>query len=190
MSRRRFPLVGGFVALAIAIGGCSDGMRVTAAVQTASPSTPAPAGSAHGSAMFAAMMISHHEEGIELAQLAVNKASTPGVKAVAERSLRNQQAELPELRRVAEGGNMTAQPPEPPLAKFNEQEMSELQTLSGREFDLGWLDVFSAHHMSAIMMADMELAPGSGEAADLAKKIHEEQLRDVSEMNNLRDQLR
>ncbi|WP_284706252.1 hypothetical protein [Micromonospora phytophila] len=39
-------------------------------------------------------------------------------------------------------------------------------------------------------MADMELAPGSGEAADLGKKIHEEQLRDVSEMNNLRDQLR
>ncbi|RKN50385.1 DUF305 domain-containing protein [Micromonospora endolithica] len=192
MSRKRFPLVGagGFVALAIAIGGCSDGLLVTAAVATASPHTPGPAGSAHGSAMFAAMMVSHHEEGIEFAQLAVNKASTPGVKTLAERSLRHQQAELPELRRIAQGGNMTAEPPEPPLAKFNEQEMSELQALSGREFDLGWLDAFSAHHMSAIMMADMELASGEGQATDLARKIHDEQLQDVSEMNNLRDQLR
>lgn len=192
MSKRRFRLVGSgaLVALAIAVGGCGDGVPVTAAVATASPSTPVPAASGHGSAMFAAMMVSHHEEGTELAQLAVNKASTPGVKAAAERSLRNQQAQLPELRRVAQGGNMTAQPPEPPLARFNEQEMSELQALSGKEFDLAWLDAFSAHHMSAIMMADMELSTGSGEAADLARKIHDEQLQDITEMNNLRDQLR
>ncbi|MET8361293.1 DUF305 domain-containing protein [Micromonospora sp. NPDC005171] len=188
MSRRRFRVIGAgaLIALAVAVGGSGN----AAAFAAPSPASPSPSGSTHGSAMFAAMMMSHHEEGIELAQLAIDKASTPGVKAVAERSQRNQQAELPQLRQVAQGANMSAQPPEPPLSRFNEQEMSQLQSLSGREFDLAWLDMFSSHHMSAIMMADMESATGTGEAAELAKKIHDEQLQDVSEMNNLRDQLR
>ncbi|MFI5489182.1 DUF305 domain-containing protein [Micromonospora echinaurantiaca] len=193
MIKGRFRLVGAgvLIALAAAVGGCSSGgTPVTAAVATASPKAPSPVTTGHGSAMFAAMMVSHHKEGIELAKLAVNKASNPGVKTVAQRSLQSQQAELPELEQVAQGGNMTAQPPEPPLKRFTEQEMTKLQSLSGREFDLAWLDAFSSHHMSAIMMADMELASGNGTAADLARKIHHEQLNDVSEMNNLRDQLR
>ncbi|MCZ7379845.1 DUF305 domain-containing protein [Micromonospora sp. WMMC250] len=85
---------------------------------------------------------------------------------------------------------MSAKPPEPPLSRFNEQEMSQLQSLFGREFDLAWLDRFSSHYMSAIIMADTESATGTGTAAELSKKIHDEQLQDVSAMNDLRDQLR
>ncbi|MFG1955175.1 DUF305 domain-containing protein [Micromonospora sp. NPDC048830] len=105
--------------------------------------------------MFAAMMVPHRQEGIKLAQMALNKSTTPGVKELAQRSLQNQQTELPELQSIAQSGNMSQQLPEEPLSRFNEQEMTELKQFSGREFDLKWLDIFSGHHMSAIMMADM-----------------------------------
>jgi uncharacterized protein (DUF305 family) len=49
--------------------------------------------------------------------------------------------------------------------------------------------VDNRHHMSAIMMAEM-VRDGDGQVADLAKKIHDEQLKDVQEMNTLRDKLR
>ncbi|MCG5466590.1 DUF305 domain-containing protein [Micromonospora sp. MED01] len=139
--------------------------------------------------MFAAMMASHHQDGIELAQMALDKSTNDGVRAVAQRAQQNQQAQLPQLQSIAQSGSMSPQPPEAPLAKFNEQEMAELQQLSGTEFDRKWLDTFSSHHMSAIMMSDLQRDSADTRARDLASQIRDQQLQDVTEMNNLRAQL-
>ena len=112
------------------------------------------------------------------------------------------QAELPQLQTVAASGGMaTPQPMQAPLAKFNEQEMTELRGLSGEEFDLKWLDVLSSHHTAAIivlsshhtaaiMMSDVARSASAGEAKALQQKIRDAQLKDVEETNTLRDRLR
>ena len=174
--------------LALAVAGVA-GNRGGAPAVAQAVATPTPSGTSHDGAMFAAMMVVHHQDGIEMTQMALDKSSNDGVRAVAQRSQQNQQAQLPQLRSIAQSGNMSPQPPEPPLARFNEQEMAELQELSGTEFDRKWLDTFSSHHMSAIMMADMEKDSTNTQVRDLARQIHDQQLQDVTEMNNLRDQL-
>jgi uncharacterized protein (DUF305 family) len=139
--------------------------------------------------MFAAMMVAHHQDGIKLAQMAVSKASNAGVKEVAQRALTSQQAELPQLQTIARSGGMSAMPPEDPIQKFTQQQMARLQALSGAQFDRMWLDTFSSHHMSAIMMSDTAMPASSGDAKVLQQKIHDEQLKDVSDMNTLREKL-
>ena len=186
-------LIAAATSLTLALSGCGGGdaetAGSTATTGAASPSQSATASTAD--AMFAAMMVPHHQEGIEITQLGAEKATTPGVKEIAQRSMTSQQADLPKLQAVAGTGGMAPQPMESPLAKFNEQEMTELRNLSGKQFDLKWLDVLSSHHMAAIMMTDVAMsASAGGEAKALQQKIRDEQLKDVEEMNTLRAQLR
>jgi uncharacterized protein (DUF305 family) len=138
-------------------------------------------------ARWAAMMIPHHLDGIELAQRAQEKAVTPGVREVAAQSEADQRAELPYLRKVAAARGLQPIPPEEPLMRFNEQQMATLEALTGTAFDRYWLDVFSAHHMSAIMMTDVAMAaPKNGLVRRLEHRIHSGQLRQVDAMNDLR----
>lgn len=68
--------------------------------------------------------------------------------------------------------------------------MDKLKKLFGEEFDRMWLDVFSSHHMSAIMMTDVALAgTAGGQAKRLQQKIRDGQLQQVERMNNLRADL-
>ncbi|GAA0793424.1 DUF305 domain-containing protein [Spirilliplanes yamanashiensis] len=179
--------------LALTLSGCGGG-DADSAGSTATTGAAAPSQSAAASmtdAMFAAMMVPHHEEGMEITKLGAEKATTPEVKEIAQRSMTSQQADLPKLQAIAGSGGMAPQPMQPPLARFGDQEMTELRSLSGEEFDLKWLDVLSSHHMAAIMMTDIAMsASAGGEAKALQQKIRDEQLKDVEEMNTLRDQLR
>jgi uncharacterized protein (DUF305 family) len=190
----KLTIVGAAAALTLALSGCgSDDSGSAGSSSTTTDASPAQSAAASMTdAMFASMMIPHHQEGIEITKLGASKATTPAVKQIAQRSMDSQQSELPELQKVAESGGMASpKPPEPPLAKFNDQEMAELQRLSGKDFDLKWLDVLSSHHMAAIMMTDVAMsASAGGEAKAVQQKIRDGQLKDVDEMNALRDQLR
>ncbi|MFS0703288.1 DUF305 domain-containing protein [Cellulomonas sp. 179-A 9B4 NHS] len=194
-TQRRAATVACALSLALAVAGCSDGTEAqgqTAESSTTSQaSTPTPtASTAMSDAMFAAMMIPHHQTGIEMTQMALQKAATPGVREVAQAAQTSQQEQLPLLEEVAATGDMKPMPPEEPIQRFNEQEMAELMALEGEAFDRKWLDVFSSHHMSAIMMADVALASdGSPAAQQLEQEIHDGQLGQLEQMNTLRDQL-
>lgn len=138
-------------------------------------------------ARWAAMMVDHHRNGIELTDLALQKSRNPGVRGVAADSKRDQQSELPQLLEVAKAGGLGPMPPEPPLRRFSDQEMQKLRSLSGAEFDRMWLDVLSSHHMAAIMMSDVALAgTAGGKAQQLQRQIVDGQLRQVARMNDLR----
>lgn len=199
-SHRKAALAGSAAVLTLVLTACDNGDAGAASgSSTASTSTPATtastgmsqsAGTTDGAGtMFAAMMVAHHQDGIKLAQMAVSKASNVGVKEVAQRALKSQQQELPQLQTIARSGGMSAMPPEDPIQKFTQQQMARLQTLSGTQFDRTWLDTFSSHHMSAIMMSDTAMPASSGDAKALQQKIHDEQLKDVSDMNTLRAKL-
>ncbi|MDP9441444.1 MAG: DUF305 domain-containing protein [Actinomycetota bacterium] len=127
--------------------------------------------------------------GIELTQMALQKPSSDGVRQVAQKSMQSQQEQLPVLQELAASGSAPHEQ-EGPLMSFNEQEMAELQSLTGQDFDRKWLDVFSSHHMAAIMMADTAL-PGatSDQARAVEQEIHDGQLEDLQTMNELREQL-
>lgn len=125
-------------------------------------------------AKWAAMMVPHHRTGIELADLAVRKASTSGVRAIARDAKRDQQAELPRLK-VAKAGGRSEEQPERQLRAFDDEQMKRLESLSGKEFDRYWLDVFRSHHMAAIMMTDTASAgTAGGEPKKLQNQVHDD----------------
>ncbi|WP_219415918.1 DUF305 domain-containing protein [Pseudonocardia nigra] len=141
-------------------------------------------------ARWAAMMIPHHRTGIELTELALEKSENDGVRDLAAESRHDQQRELPKLEKVARAGGLEPMPPEKPIRRFNEQQMEKLRELSGPEFDRAWLDVFSGHHVSAIMMSDVALAGTAGGLAEkLQEQIHDVQLEQLARMNELREEV-
>nr|WP_276508572.1 DUF305 domain-containing protein [Modestobacter muralis] len=189
-----------WTALLIASGGLPQAAadsHTSAPASSAPASSPAPSSSAPQGqtasptdVRFASMMAAHHQMGIELTQMAMDKSSTPGVREIAQEEMQSQQEQLPTLKTIAASGSATHEQ-EAPLMTFNQQEMDELESLTGEAFDMKWLDVFSSHHMAAIMMADTAL-PGatSDEAKAVEQEIHDGQLETLQKMNTLRDQLR
>ena len=176
------------------LAGCGGDDSGSASASTTTSGTSASESSgeepAMTDAMWAAMMIPHHQDGIEMAQMAVEMAATPGVRELAQMSAEKQQAQLATLEEIAEAGGEEAMPPEPPLEAFNQEEMAELQALSGEDFDRKWLDTFRSHHMSAIMMTDVAMSgTAGGEAETLQQEIHDGQLEETQTMNELSQQL-
>lgn len=137
-------------------------------------------------ATWAAMMIPHHRTGIEMAELAVNKAATDGLRRAAAKSKQEQEREMPQLEEIAQAAGKAPMPPEPPVEGMNQLQMEKLQSLSGPEFDRHWITVVSGHHMAAITMTDTALAGGeSGPAARLQEKLRSEQLEELRTLSDL-----
>ena len=176
------------------LAGCGGDDSSSASASTTSSETSASESSseepAMTDAMWAAMMIPHHQMGIEMAQMAAEKAATPGVRELAQMSAQEQQTQLTTLEEIADAGGMEAMPPEAPLEAFDQEEMAELEALTGEDFDRKWLDTFRSHHMSAIMMTDIAMyGTSGGEAETLQQEIHDGQLQETQTMNELSQQL-
>ena len=105
-TRMALIVVAGMVTLGLgACGGDED--------SPAEGSETTATASASAGPVFAAMMVTHHQDGIKMAQLAVDKAETPGVKELAQRSVQAQQAEVPSCRRRLSRGASSRDRPSP-----------------------------------------------------------------------------
>ncbi|SDO37557.1 DUF305 domain-containing protein [Geodermatophilus sp. DSM 45219] len=191
-SRLAVATIGAAAWTGLLVGGGALPHAAADSHETPAPtSTPAPQveNASSTDVRFATMMVPHHRTGIEMTQMAIEKATTPGVRDVAQAAQQSQQSQLPVLEAIAASGSAPHEMEEP-LMTFNEQEMAELRSLTGEAFDKKWLDTFSSHHMSAIMMADTAL-PGatSDQARAIEQEIHDGQLQQLATMNQLREQL-
>ena len=149
---------------------------------------------------FALDMIHHHQQAIEMADLAESRAESQEVKALATDIEAAQGPEIETLTGWLEswgedvpdegmsgmdhgdmssddmGGMMTA------------DEMADLDTASGAEFDQMFLTMMIEHHEGAIEMAATEQEDGSNsDAVALARKIEEDQTAEVDRMRKLLD---
>lgn len=144
---------------------------------------------------FAQGMIPHHEQAVEMADLAATKASAPEVKELAARI---RQAQGPEITTMkgwledwgeelqAEGGEHAGMDKSGMSGMMSEEEMTELEGASGESFDRMFLTMMVRHHESAIDMAETELEEGKfPPAKDLARQIATSQQAEIDEMKAL-----
>lgn len=144
---------------------------------------------------FAQGMIPHHQQAIEMAEMAAERATTPEVKALASRI---QAAQDPEIQTmggwlrswgkdvpssssagISPGGHSSMSMP----GMMTSDEMTELMAQSGAAFDRAFLTMMTKHHQGAIEMGRTEQAKGSyGPAKDLAGKIIQDQQAEIDEM--------
>ncbi|MFJ9030644.1 DUF305 domain-containing protein [Streptomyces sp. NPDC102274] len=188
-------------ALTLAACGGDNGSPSSTASTSASSSASAPApaaGSAHNAAdvSFAQSMIPHHQQAVEMADLAATRASSAEVKKLAAEIKKAQAPEIKTLSgwltswdaQVPTQGSMDHSGHSMP-GMMAEGDMSTLEKASGPAFDTAFLKLMVKHHEGAVEMARTEKSDGADRSAkDMAGAIITSQSAEITRMNKLLDQ--
>ncbi|MER7499768.1 DUF305 domain-containing protein [Nonomuraea pusilla] len=146
--------------------------------------------------MFAQMMIPHHRQAVEMADLAATRAADPEVKKLAATIKAAQDPEIETMRGWLEawgrpesaGGAEHMGHGMPGM--MSDADMDLLKKAKGAAFDEKFVQMMVAHHEGAIEMARTERAQGANaEARKLADAIESAQQAEVEQMRAILDRL-
>ncbi|MDQ3305061.1 MAG: DUF305 domain-containing protein [Actinomycetota bacterium] len=148
---------------------------------------------------FAQGMIPHHQQAIEMSDMAAEKAESAEVKGLAAKI---KDAQAPEIETMTgwlqswdqpvpsgmemggEGGGMGGM--NGMSGMMSAEQMGMLEAASGPEFDQLFLTGMREHHAGAITMAEQELEMGEyPEAKELAQEIIDAQRTEIEEIDRL-----
>jgi uncharacterized protein (DUF305 family) len=143
---------------------------------------------------FGQSMIPHHQQAIEMAEMASARAANPKVKELAARIKAAQEPEVEGMKNGlsdwGEAVEMKGRLSKKVGAMMSEGEMARLRAAPGPQFDRLFLTMMIKHHQRAIEIAEQELKEGKSSAAkDLAQTIKKDQQREVEEMRGLLKQV-
>ncbi|NJP92489.1 DUF305 domain-containing protein [Nonomuraea sp. FMUSA5-5] len=192
-------IAAGALALVAACGGNGDpmtqheGMGGSSAPAATTASAQPSAAFNDADVMFAQMMIPHHEQAVEMAELAPGRAADPEIKELAAKIKAAQDPEIRTMRgwlaawgKAAPEGGMGHDMP----GVMSEDDMTRLKAAKGAEFDKLFAQQMIAHHDGAIAMARTEQSSGSNpEAKELAKTIETAQRAEVEQLRKILDRL-
>jgi uncharacterized protein (DUF305 family) len=148
---------------------------------------------------FAQGMIPHHEQAVEMAQMATEQAAGVEVKSLAEEIEAAQGPEIEQLKEwlqawgedtpsesmghddMGHGDESSSM-----AGMMTEEDMAMLSEVSGAEFDRMWLQMMIQHHEGAVQMAETEVTDGEhAGAVEMANRIIETQEAEISQMEKL-----
>lgn len=215
-SRAAFAAGAGLTAV-LALSACGgadtttaghDGMSgMSASAMPSMVPNPPPVGTSQGAATaahnesdvaFATGMTPHHQQAVEMADLAADKAVNAEVKSLASEI---KSAQLPEIATMS--GWLRAWGAPVPTTGAHDMgamgsdsgsmggmmsaaEMSSLTSASGPAFDRRWLELMVKHHEGAVAMAATETAKGQNEQAKaLAAQVTASQTAEITRMRGL-----
>ncbi|SDM08507.1 Uncharacterized conserved protein, DUF305 family [Geodermatophilus siccatus] len=196
-------LTGTLLAGTLALAGCSGDPGHEGMSQGSSTSASA---SASGDAAarydddpdvaFAQGMLPHHQQAVEMAQLAADRAADSRVEDLAARI---EAAQAPEIQTLsgwleAWGAEATGSTGTDHGSTdhgdmggtMSDEDMDALTNASGAEFDRMFLEMMTAHHSGAVRMAETEIADGEDpDAIAMAEDIRDTQNAEIAEMQEL-----
>jgi uncharacterized protein (DUF305 family) len=109
--------------------------------------------------MFLQMMIPHHQQAIEMSDLALTKSSDAELLALAKDIRDGQSAEIITMKDWLSGAGADADMGhnmgDSMGGMLSDSELATLKAASGKNFDLLWLAGMSGHHDGAIHMTTM-----------------------------------
>ena len=139
-------------------------------------------------ASYVEMMAMHHQHGIEMAKMAVEKAQRNDVKDFARRTIEGQQKDLDELKKLQQTLKSDSGKGMHPSMMESESKrmMDKLQATTGDGFDTTFIDLMVSHHQEAIDMSSPVTRFKSAEVQTLARKTIEMQRNEIRELQRLR----
>ncbi|MER7881110.1 DUF305 domain-containing protein [Streptomyces solisilvae] len=216
---RRLALVGAVAAGGLLLAGCggnddTKGMDHTGAKESTAASE-ATASSTAGTfndadVSFAQMMIPHHEQALEMARLADDRASNARIKSLAGQIEKAQDPEIVTLKswlkewgkpEKASGAPSDGMPGMKGMdhgsggksgmgGMMSEQDMRKLEAAKGPAFDRAFASMMIDHHKGAIDMAKDEKKNGrNAKAKKLADDVVKNQSTEVTTLRTLLDRL-
>lgn len=190
-SRRALPAAA--AALVLALSACGSSDESTHGSMPAEGGTSASTSAASGveaDVKFAQMMIPHHEQAVEMADLALsNDTASPEVKALAgqikaaqDPEIQTMQGWLSQWGASQSSGSMA----HGSGGMMSDDDMSSLMGASGPEFDQMWLTMMIEHHEGAIEMAQDVLATTADpDVEKLATAVVEGQEKEITTMKGM-----
>ncbi|MEP6650939.1 MAG: DUF305 domain-containing protein [Lapillicoccus sp.] len=205
---RHFLTATASVAVVLALAGCggsntsvsSDGSMpgmpgMTSTSMTSGSGSQDAAAHNQADVTFATNMIPHHQQAVEMADLALKQASNAQVKALAGDVKTAQDQEIQTMTGWLTGWE---QPVPTPMTghdmssmggmdgMMSAQEMQQLQAATGAAFDRMWLQMMTKHHQGAVAMATSETHQGqNANAKALAQQIITAQNKEIATMTQL-----
>ena len=159
------------ITVAAALAGCASDSTATTSTPPTSSAGATAAGSTTGSEAdiaFAQLMIPHHQQAIEMADLAATNATSPAVKALATQIKAAQDPEIQTMTQwLTDWGAPTvmATPSDggtdhggmdmggmTEAGMMSAEDMTALAQATGGDFDTMWLQMMITHHQGAITM--------------------------------------
>ncbi len=201
---KRLPAIMIIGAVSTVAAACSSDtdhsdMGMSSATTTGSAATATPTSATGEKASFndadvsfAQGMIPHHEQAVEMADLALNPAREAGAEVI-DLATRVKAAQDPEIKQMTGWLEAWDQPMEMSEGDMgsmegtmSEEDMAALAAASGTDFDRMWLEMMTAHHQGAVKMAETEQTAGMDpDAIDLAGQIIAAQQAEIEEMRGL-----
>jgi uncharacterized protein (DUF305 family) len=134
--------------------------------------------------MFAEMMIPHHEQAIEMSDLALATSQDPEVLALATQIKNAQAPEIDQMKSWG-GSHMGSHAGHMMDGMLTDEEMQMLSKAMGKEFDRLFLEGMIKHHEGAIEMAEMVVDSTNQEVSTLANAIIATQKEEIQSMKEL-----
>lgn len=193
--RRLAPALAALIPLTAACGD-DDSSTATEAPSVSSPATGAAAAFNDADVLFAQQMIPHHEQAVEMADIALDHADSGARAEVVDLATRIREAQPPEIEQMTGWLREWGQEPTADTAhemstmdgEMTDEEMGELRDAGHDEFDRMWMEMMIAHHEGAIEMSETEQRDGTNpEAVALADQIITAQQAEIDEMRQLLD---
>lgn len=196
-SIRRLAVSTAAVALTGVLAACSgtssnvapgmDGHGMPSTAGSASPGT-----ARAGDVMFAQMMIPHHQQAVEMSEIAL--ATSDASNEVRQLATEIKQAQDPEIHTMEGWLKAWGESPTPSgmdhgavgSGMMSDADMAALDQASGTAFDQKWVSMMIDHHEGAIDMARQVLATTEDpEVKTMADAIIEAQTAEISRMRSL-----
>ena len=130
------------------------------------------------------MMIPHHEQAIEMSEIAFLNTTNPAVLQLAQEI---KVAQSPEINLIKSWDGVKASTHAGHLMEgmLSESELSDLREAKGKAFDVLFLNGMIKHHEGAIVMAQAVMNSKNKAVADLAASIISAQEIEISTMKEL-----
>ena len=185
-------LLSGFTALAL-LAGCG-GSSVSDVADKAVDAAKEAVGFNDDDVMFAQMMIPHHEQAIEMADIALDPLSgaSDAVKSLATRIKNAQDPEITKMKAFLTSWKEGLTPDssmdhsDMMSGMLSAEDMKKLSSLRGAEFDREWMNGMIEHHEGAIEMAKDVLKDGKDSAvkalADLVATVQDSEILEMKEL--------
>jgi uncharacterized protein (DUF305 family) len=188
-------------AVSAVLAACSGGTTTTVS-STPAASAPATATAAAGDVAFAQLMIPHHEQAVQMADLALQHADSAQVTALAQQIKAAQDPEITQMKgwltmwgapMTMEGSDASGKPGMDHggmdmggvtvSGMMTADDMAALAKARGAEFDRTWLQMMISHHQGAIQMAEQVKATSTDpQVTQLADAIIAGQTAEIATM--------
>ena len=138
--------------------------------------------------MFLQMMIPHHQQAIDISNLAMKASSDPELLELAKIIARDQAAEIKQMKawlKDAGASEDMGHSMDGMGGMLNDDELAALSAATGKEFDTLWLKGMTEHHDGAIHMTQMIEDAQNADIKAFGTKVIKDQSVQIAQMKKM-----